>query len=44
MMRLTDANAVLPTKFEMKYPSTTLYMDVTIIMVMDGRVKRISLP
>ena len=38
MIRLTAAKGVLPAKFETKNPSTTLYIDVKIIMAMEGAV------
>lgn len=35
-MRLIAASAVLPTKFDTNNPSTTLYIDVNIIIIIDG--------
>ena len=42
----TEANDVLPTEFDTKKPSTTQkwYIEVNIIITIDGSVKRISLP
>ena len=40
--RFTEANAVLPTKFDTKYPSTTPYIDVKTIITIDGRQNRMS--
>ena len=41
-MRLIEANAVLPTEFDTKYPSTVPYIDVNIIITTDGSVNLIS--
>lgn len=35
-MRFMAASAVLPTKLDTNNPSTTLYMDVNIIITIDG--------
>ena len=37
-MKLTAVKATSPTKFETKKPSTTPYIDVNIIINIDGRV------
>ena len=36
MVKLTAANGTLPTKLDTKNPSTTLYIDVKIIIATDG--------
>lgn len=41
-IKLTAAKGVFPTKLDTKYPSTTPYTDVKIIIIIDGRVKRKS--
>ena len=43
MTRLTEANAVFPTKFDTKNPSTTPYIEVNTIIIIDGRQNLISL-
>ncbi len=43
MIKFTAAKGVFPTKFDTKNPSTTPYIDVKIIMTMEGRVKRNNL-
>ena len=40
MIRLIAAKAVLPTKLDTNNPSTTLYMDVKIIIMIDGNTNR----
>ena len=42
--KLMEANAVFPAKFDTKNPSTTLQIEVKIIMIMEGNVKRNSFP
>ena len=42
--RFTAASASLPAKFDTNRPSTTLYMDVNIIMAMEGSAKRTRRP
>ena len=43
IIRLMAANGVLPTKLDTKMPSTTLYIDVKIIITTLGHVNRTSL-
>ncbi len=43
MIKLTAANGVFPAKLDTKKPSTTLYIDVHIIMPIVGKEKRNSL-
>ena len=40
---LMAESALLPTQLAMKRPSTTLYIEVKIIMITEGKVKRRSL-
>lgn len=42
IIRLIAANEVLPAKLETKKPSTTLYIDVNTIIIIDGNTKRNS--
>ena len=44
IIRLTAANASLPTKLDTNTPSTTPYIDVNIIIIIVGNVNLISLP
>ena len=44
IIRFMAANGILPTKLDTKSPSTTPYIEVKIIMDIDGKTKRISLP
>ena len=41
-IKFTAAKGVLPAKLDTKYPSTTPYTDVKIIIMIDGMVKRKS--
>ena len=44
MMKLTAVNCDFPTKFDTKKPSTTTYIDVNTIIMIDGKVNRRSFP
>jgi hypothetical protein len=37
-IKLREAKGILPTKFETNNPSTILYIDVKIIIIIDGIV------
>ena len=44
IIRLTDANALLPATFDINSPSTTPYIDVNIIIIIVGIVNFINFP